>query len=339
MTDSLDFIYDNENFVDLYKILEIDMDATSETIKTTYITLAKIHHPDQGGNSEMFQKITKAYEILSNKNKRKDYDLYYLKKSFEEFNDDGMQSLKEEYNNFVNTTYKPVSKEKLDEIYNNLFCNDVVKETPIDKNLTIKRLNDLKFERENIDIETNDQQLFNIVNENSDINVTELYEYLKNKSNNNESEQKIINKEIGTLDTLPNYGNNYSFIDNEIINSDIYSDVMTENSFISKEVLTKTNLDDFKNWKQSKKSDNKLSPNDIEKYLEQRKHEEQGIYDSITNSIRTNTKKKEITQFLKTTKDVLDESLSENLKDQTSLENSSSNNQIKNIRKREIVKD
>ena len=44
----------NENFVDYYKVLNIDIEATSIEIKNSYLKMAKKHHPDHstnGGNT------------------------------------------------------------------------------------------------------------------------------------------------------------------------------------------------------------------------------------------------------------------------------------------------
>lgn len=59
---------------DYYKILELDKNATKEDIKKSYKRLAKIHHPDKGGDKEIFQKIQVAYETLSDDQKRVEYD-------------------------------------------------------------------------------------------------------------------------------------------------------------------------------------------------------------------------------------------------------------------------
>ena len=59
----------------LYNILGLNKDASLEQIKKAYRKLALIHHPDRGGNEEEFKNITKAYEILSDDEKRKRYDL------------------------------------------------------------------------------------------------------------------------------------------------------------------------------------------------------------------------------------------------------------------------
>ncbi|KAK9763697.1 hypothetical protein K7432_009394 [Basidiobolus ranarum] len=66
----------NEN--DLYATLGVTTNATAEEIRRAYISRSRICHPDKlPGNSkatEAFQKISVAYETLSNRNSRKLYD-------------------------------------------------------------------------------------------------------------------------------------------------------------------------------------------------------------------------------------------------------------------------
>lgn len=57
-----------------YEILEIDRSVTGEDIKRAYRKLANQHHPDKGGDTKKFQEIEEAYRILSNPEKRKEYD-------------------------------------------------------------------------------------------------------------------------------------------------------------------------------------------------------------------------------------------------------------------------
>jgi curved DNA-binding protein CbpA len=57
-----------------YKILGIEENVTESDIRRAYIKLAKETHPDRGGNEEEFKKVNKAYEILIDKSKRKEYD-------------------------------------------------------------------------------------------------------------------------------------------------------------------------------------------------------------------------------------------------------------------------
>ena len=78
MTSYLENQYDDDNFIDYYKILDVDIEASNNDIKTSYIKKAKKYHPDQeNGDTNMFQLITKAYETLINKDNRIEYDLYY----------------------------------------------------------------------------------------------------------------------------------------------------------------------------------------------------------------------------------------------------------------------
>ena len=67
-----------DNF-DYYKILGVSKNATDDEIKKAYKKLAIKYHPDKNpGNKEaeeMFKKISAAYEVLSNKEKRQQYDM------------------------------------------------------------------------------------------------------------------------------------------------------------------------------------------------------------------------------------------------------------------------
>ncbi|KAF7660499.1 hypothetical protein LDENG_00281430 [Lucifuga dentata] len=65
--------------IDPYKILGVTRSASQAEIKKVYKRLAKEWHPDKNKNpgaEDMFIKITKSYEILSNEDKRANYDRY-----------------------------------------------------------------------------------------------------------------------------------------------------------------------------------------------------------------------------------------------------------------------
>ncbi len=58
-----------------YTELDVPVDASLETIKQRYRTLAQRYHPDKGGDEELFKRIKLAYEILSDPVRRKQYDI------------------------------------------------------------------------------------------------------------------------------------------------------------------------------------------------------------------------------------------------------------------------
>ncbi len=54
--------------------MEVEKTATFDEIKKSYRKLALKHHPDRGGDKDLFQEISNAYEVLSDKDKRDLYD-------------------------------------------------------------------------------------------------------------------------------------------------------------------------------------------------------------------------------------------------------------------------
>jgi len=67
-------------FIDYYKILGLDKNASVEDIRKAYRKLARKHHPDLNPNDKeahkKFQQINEANEVLSDPAKRKKYDQY-----------------------------------------------------------------------------------------------------------------------------------------------------------------------------------------------------------------------------------------------------------------------
>ncbi len=68
------------DFIDYYKLLELDKSASQADIKKAYRKLARKYHPDLNPNNKeaqlRFQQINEANEVLSDPEKRKKYDQY-----------------------------------------------------------------------------------------------------------------------------------------------------------------------------------------------------------------------------------------------------------------------
>jgi len=59
---------------DHYQTLGVSKQAGADEIKKAYRKMASQHHPDKGGDTAKFQEIEEAYRILSDPEKRQQYD-------------------------------------------------------------------------------------------------------------------------------------------------------------------------------------------------------------------------------------------------------------------------
>lgn len=91
-----------------YDILNIPKNATEKDIKKAYKKLASKYHPDKNvgkskeeitKNEKTFKEISEAYEVLSNPEKRKEYDLYGETENFSH-HFSGSDFKKEDFFNF-----------------------------------------------------------------------------------------------------------------------------------------------------------------------------------------------------------------------------------------------
>ncbi|MBI3442917.1 MAG: molecular chaperone DnaJ [Candidatus Sungbacteria bacterium] len=61
---------------DYYKMLGIARNSSKDEIKKAYRKLAHQYHPDKGGDEARFKEISEAYQILSDDQKRSQYDQF-----------------------------------------------------------------------------------------------------------------------------------------------------------------------------------------------------------------------------------------------------------------------
>lgn len=115
----------NKNY---YDILEVNKNASPEIIEKAYKTLVKKYHPDLQENNlksiyeEKIKKINEAYDILSNQEKRKNYDLF-LKNN--EISNDDYNNLKNENINLKNEINYLKNNYTKNLNYNNLENNNI----------------------------------------------------------------------------------------------------------------------------------------------------------------------------------------------------------------------
>lgn len=116
---------------DFYKILNVSRDANEKQIKKAFREMSLKYHPDKNkgnqGAHDMFIKINKAYETLSDPEKRKIYDIYG------EEGLDGQQNLMN-HNKQKGPNARVDISVDLDELY-----NGAVKELSISKNIVCNK--------------------------------------------------------------------------------------------------------------------------------------------------------------------------------------------------------
>ena len=61
-----------------YDVLGVQRDATQDDIKKAFRRLAAKYHPDAGGDEKKFAEVSEAYTVLSDEQKRREYDQMLL---------------------------------------------------------------------------------------------------------------------------------------------------------------------------------------------------------------------------------------------------------------------
>lgn len=118
-----------------YDTLNVSRRASDREIKKQYHILAKQFHPDVNPNAiAMFKEIAEAYSILSDRKKRKEYDLMVEKAESEQHNQLTIYKQNDIYNQQTKSSYDR-SIENIEKL-NTLVCNEITKlqtETIVDR--------------------------------------------------------------------------------------------------------------------------------------------------------------------------------------------------------------
>lgn len=64
---------------DLYRILGVPPLSSADTIRRRWLEMAKLHHPDVGGDPAAFRHAKQAYDVLSDAARRSEYERFWLR--------------------------------------------------------------------------------------------------------------------------------------------------------------------------------------------------------------------------------------------------------------------
>jgi curved DNA-binding protein CbpA len=243
--------------VNLYDILNVQHNCTSKDIKNSYRKLLKEFHPDQPtGNTEMFELIVHAYNILINTKTRNEYDKVFKVISQSDsnhfkFKDNSENFIKMQKNNVLSLT-KEQAKKEYDDSFNIMDFKNKFNRSMLDKissSESVNRYNDMKMAREQEDLENIYDNLFD--GDPDNINMAKFNEawdrthksHTELIEHKNEPDAYDVNNFNGNV----NYGdiNNYEelYIEDEFIGTSNYGSI---NFATNKNVkLTKEDIKGF----------------------------------------------------------------------------------------------
>lgn len=141
---------------DYYKILGVDKKASKEEIKKAFRTLAHKYHPDKkDGDSEKFKEVNEAYSVLSDDNKKSQYDTFGSTGQNYGFNNNGGFNGFEgfDFSQFTHGTGGSSFEFDLGDIFGDVFGGKRRKETKKGRDISVDV--ELSFEESIFGIEKN----------------------------------------------------------------------------------------------------------------------------------------------------------------------------------------
>lgn len=304
MADILEEIENSEIFEDLYGTLGVEPNADPQTISKEFYRLARLYHPDNGGSAEMFQKVSRAHEVLKNVSLRTRYDECYNGKS--NLTTNSHLQLKSDFDNFISQTSKQLTKEEVDDLYRITF-QELKQDTRMSDEEVAKIAADRDMEREQ-ELCEQDTTMKKFLEENKelfanrDLKVEDIFNYLGEQNyftsslmggdnQNKMTSNEVLNKnglddlnflngsnglgQMQLYDTSMQYA---SFLDAEgndnfMLDSNMYSSYNTQNQLFDKtKLLEKLDVDKIDSWKiKHLKQKEPLTQDDFETFMAKRR--------------------------------------------------------------------
>lgn len=125
----------------LYEILEVDKTASIDDIKKSYKKLALKYHPDKNHDndtSEKFKEISHAYEILSDEQKRKYYDITgNVSNTAQSFSGPDIPEI---FQHIFRSTFSTQTQQRVQRHTIDITLEDLYLHTPVCKDVVLDRL-------------------------------------------------------------------------------------------------------------------------------------------------------------------------------------------------------
>lgn len=193
--------------INLYEELELPRDCTAEQIKNQYRALAQKHHPDKGGDIERFRAIKFAYEVLSDPERRAEYDSTGSVRDHRGIHQEAVENLSKIFHNVINNV-DPTESNLIEIMKSETqhLKNMVVQ----DRETCLKYIKNLEIVREKIKLKKEDEEnvIMVFVNNQLEIRNNELKTFERRLEIADLMSQILENYHYGFLELAQDLGNN-----------------------------------------------------------------------------------------------------------------------------------